>query len=79
MKQLLFILFFPSLLFAQTDSTDIIVQNIMKQQKIVGLSLARIKWWRSRLVIGRDRVRYAELQGCALRYYESAGRRLAIH
>ncbi|HOZ98540.1 MAG TPA: serine hydrolase domain-containing protein [Niabella sp.] len=43
MKQLLFILFFPSLLFAQTDSTDIIVQNIMKQQKIVGLSLAVIK------------------------------------
>ena len=43
MKQLLFILFFPSFLFAQTDSTDIIVQNIMKQQKIVGLSLAVIK------------------------------------
>lgn len=43
MKQLLILLFFPFLLFAQTDSTDIIVQNIMKQQKIVGLSLAVIK------------------------------------
>lgn len=43
MKQLLLLLLFPSLLFAQTDSTDIIVQNLMKQQKIVGLSLAVIK------------------------------------
>lgn len=44
-----FNLLFPLLLLcfqfviAQKDSTDIIVQNMMKQQKIVGLSLAVIK------------------------------------
>ena len=43
MKQLFFLLVFPSVLFAQTDSTDIIVHNMMKQQKITGLSLAIIK------------------------------------
>ena len=43
MKQLLLILFAPSILFAQTDSTDSIVQNMMSKQKITGLSLAVIK------------------------------------
>lgn len=43
MKQLLLLLLFPSLLYAQTDSTDIIIQNMMKQQKITGLSLAVIQ------------------------------------
>jgi CubicO group peptidase (beta-lactamase class C family) len=37
------LLLVPAFLFAQVDSTDIIVQNMMKQQKIVGLSLAVIK------------------------------------
>lgn len=43
MTKLLVFLLLPLLSFAQTDSTDIIVSNIMKQQKIVGLSLAVIK------------------------------------
>lgn len=43
MNKLLFLLFLPSLSFAQVDSTDIIVRNMMEQQKIVGLSLAVIK------------------------------------
>ncbi len=37
------ILFVPSLVYAQVDSTDIIIQNMMRQQKIVGLSLAVVK------------------------------------
>jgi len=43
MTKLLIFLFLPSLSFAQIDSTDIIVKQIMSQQKIVGLSLAVIK------------------------------------
>ena len=43
MHKLLFLLFLPVLSFAQTDSTDIIVKQIMEQQKITGLSLAVIK------------------------------------
>ena len=43
MNKLLLCLFLPSLLFAQTDSTDIIVRQMMEKQKIVGLSLAVIK------------------------------------
>jgi D-alanyl-D-alanine carboxypeptidase len=43
MKLFLFALLFPAFLSAQTDSTDIIVQNMMKQQRIVGLSLAVIQ------------------------------------
>ena len=43
-RNFFFILFLlPSILFAQVDGTDIIVQNMMKDQKIVGLSLAVIK------------------------------------
>jgi D-alanyl-D-alanine carboxypeptidase len=43
MKKLIFLLFFPTLSFAQIDSTDIIVKQMMEKQKIVGLSLAVIK------------------------------------
>jgi CubicO group peptidase (beta-lactamase class C family) len=43
MTKLLIFLFLPSLSFAQIDSTDIIVKQIMSQQKIVGLSLVVIK------------------------------------
>ncbi len=43
MNKLLLLLLLPSISFAQVDSTDIIVQQMMKQQKIVGLSLAVIK------------------------------------
>jgi len=43
MKKLLLLLIFPSVLFAQSDSTDIIVRQMMEKQKIVGLSLAVIK------------------------------------
>lgn len=43
MKQLLIILLFPSLVFAQKDSTDIIIKEMMTKQKIAGLSLAVIK------------------------------------
>ena len=43
MKKLLIFLFLPSLAFAQIDSTDIIVKQMMEKQKIVGLSLAVIK------------------------------------
>ena len=40
----LFVLFLlPAILFAQVDSTDIIVNTMMKKQKVVGLSLAVIK------------------------------------
>lgn len=40
-----FILLFlvPAVLFAQVDSADIIINNMMKQQKVVGLALAVIK------------------------------------
>lgn len=43
MKHLFIILLFPSLLFAQTDSTDIIIKKMMDQQKVTGLSVAVIK------------------------------------
>lgn len=43
MKKLLIFLLLPTLSFAQTDSTDIIVKRMMDQQKIVGLSLAVVK------------------------------------
>lgn len=43
MKKLLFLFFLPALSFAQIDSTDIIVKQMMEKQKIVGLSLAVIK------------------------------------
>lgn len=43
MKKLLLFFFLPSLAFAQIDSTDIIVKQMMDKQKIVGLSLAVIK------------------------------------
>ncbi len=43
MNKFLFFLLLPSVLFAQTDSTDIIVRQMMEKQKIVGLSLAVIK------------------------------------
>ncbi len=42
-KTLFLFLLLPVLLFAQTDSTDIIIKNMMKQQKITGLSLAVVK------------------------------------
>ena len=40
MKQLFILLLFPSLLFAQVDSTDIIINKMMANQKITGLSVA---------------------------------------
>jgi len=43
MNKILLFIFLPSFSFAQVDSTDIIVKNIMKKQKIVGLSLAVIR------------------------------------
>ncbi|WP_332736263.1 serine hydrolase domain-containing protein [Flavihumibacter sp.] len=43
MNKLLLFLLLPCLSFAQVDSTDIIVTQMMKKQKIVGLSLAIIK------------------------------------
>lgn len=43
MKKLLLLLLFPALCFAQVDSTDIIVKQLMEKQKVVGLSLAIIK------------------------------------
>lgn len=43
MYKLLVLLFFPFLSVAQIDSTDIIVNRMMKEQKIVGLSLAVIQ------------------------------------
>ncbi|WP_114789983.1 serine hydrolase domain-containing protein [Niabella yanshanensis] len=43
MNKLLLLLLFPIVCFAQVDSTDIIVKQMMEQQKIVGLSLAIIK------------------------------------
>ncbi len=44
MQKILILLFiFPSLAFSQTDSTDLIVNGIMKKQKVVGLSLAVVK------------------------------------
>lgn len=43
MKKLLLCLLLPTLTFAQADSTDIIVRQMMEKQKIVGLSLAVIK------------------------------------
>ncbi|WP_262919148.1 serine hydrolase domain-containing protein [Niabella hibiscisoli] len=43
MNKLLLCLLIPALSFAQVDSTDIIVKQMMEQQKIVGLSLAVIK------------------------------------
>jgi hypothetical protein len=38
MNKILLFIFLPSFSFAQVDSTDIIVKNIMKKQNIVGLS-----------------------------------------
>jgi CubicO group peptidase (beta-lactamase class C family) len=43
MKKFLIFLFLPSFSIAQIDSTDIIVKRMMKEQKVVGLSLAVIK------------------------------------
>jgi D-alanyl-D-alanine carboxypeptidase len=43
MNKLLLFILLPSFSFAQIDSTDIIVQQMMEKQKIVGLSLAVIK------------------------------------
>nr|WP_294908901.1 serine hydrolase domain-containing protein [uncultured Lacibacter sp.] len=43
MYKLLLFFLLPSLAWAQTDSTDIIVKQIMEKQKIAGLSLAVIK------------------------------------
>lgn len=42
-KYFTFLFLIPSIVFAQFDSTDIIVNKMMKQQKVVGLSLAVIK------------------------------------
>ena len=43
MNKLLLLFLVPSLSFAQVDSTDIIVKQMMEKQKIVGLSLAVIR------------------------------------
>lgn len=43
MKKLIFLILLPSFAFAQIDSTDIIIKQMMQQQKIVGLSLSVIK------------------------------------
>lgn len=42
-RLLIFFFLLPSFTFAQTDSTDIIVKQLMEKQKIVGLSLAVVK------------------------------------
>jgi len=42
-KMITFFILFHVLAYGQVDSTDLIVQKIMKEQKIVGLSLAVIK------------------------------------
>jgi len=42
-KLIMLLLLFGVLAYGQTDSTDLIVQKMMKEQKIVGLSLAVIK------------------------------------
>ena len=42
-KMLILFLLIGVLAYGQTDSTDFIVQKMMKEQKIVGLSLAVIK------------------------------------
>ena len=38
-----FLFLFPAFLFAQADSTDIIIEKMMGQQRITGLSLAVVK------------------------------------
>lgn len=43
MKKLLLLLLLPAFSFAQKDSTDMIVKQLMEKQKIVGLSMAVIK------------------------------------
>jgi len=43
MNKLLFFFLLPSFAFAQVDSTDIIVRQMMDKQNIVGLSMAVIK------------------------------------
>ena len=43
MKTLLLFLFLPVLAFAQVDSTDLIVKQMIEQQKITGLSITVIK------------------------------------
>jgi len=43
MKKLLVLLLLPAFSFAQKDSTDIIVKQLMEKQKIVGLSMAVIR------------------------------------
>src|SRR5687767_9487071 len=43
MNKFLLVFLVPSFLFAQVDSTDIIIRQMMEKQKIVGLSLAVIK------------------------------------
>jgi CubicO group peptidase (beta-lactamase class C family) len=43
MNKLLIFLSVPFLSYAQIDSTDIIVKNMMSQQKVIGLSLAVVK------------------------------------
>jgi CubicO group peptidase (beta-lactamase class C family) len=43
MKKTLLLLLLPTLSFAQIDSTDIIVKQLMEKQKVVGLSLAIIR------------------------------------
>jgi CubicO group peptidase (beta-lactamase class C family) len=43
MNKLLFLFLLPTFSFAQIDSTDIIVKQIMEKQKIVGLSLSVIR------------------------------------
>jgi len=43
MKKLLLLLLLPAFSFAQKDSTDIIVKQLMEKQKIVGLSMAVIR------------------------------------
>ncbi len=43
MYKLLLLILLPSLSFAQVDSTDIIVAQMMEKQKVVGLSLAVVK------------------------------------
>ncbi|RYF88742.1 MAG: class A beta-lactamase-related serine hydrolase, partial [Chitinophagaceae bacterium] len=43
MRKFLFFVLIPSFVFAQADSTDIIVRQMMEKQKVVGLSLAVVK------------------------------------
>ena len=53
-KMIVLFLLIRVLVYAQIDSTDLIVQKMMKEQKIAGLALAVIK--NGKTVVIRDMV-----------------------